>query len=93
MYVADIGSSFRPEGPQQRSPLPYPSPYRVTPTVQQREKLEELRDLLEKFAPPLEVRKILDRASVTLLEGDERFLNEKLQEFRALGTSQDWRPF
>jgi hypothetical protein len=93
LYVADIGSSFRPEGPQQRSPLPYPSLYRVTPTVQQREKLEELRDLLEKFALPLEVRKILDRASVTLLEGDERFLNEKLQEFRALGTSQDWRPF
>jgi hypothetical protein len=49
--VADTGSSFRPEGFQQRFPFPA-SPSSNAPMAQQLDKLEELRILAGKFSSP-----------------------------------------
>jgi hypothetical protein len=87
--VADTATSFRPETLQQRYPLPNASPYSQTPTVQQ--KLEELGSLLGKFSSPYNAHIILELAKFNLRQGDERFLNERLEQLRMLDKSQAWR--
>ena len=89
--VADAGSSFRPENFQQRFPLAYASPYSSASTVQQLEKLEELRVLAGKYSSPQDAHKILEWANITLRQGDESFLNNKLEQLRMLDR-QGWRP-
>jgi hypothetical protein len=76
-----------PETLQQRYPLPNASSY-STPTVQQ--KLEELRLLLGKFSSPWDAQVILDLAKFNLSQGDKRFLDDRLEQFRML-ESQSWR--
>jgi hypothetical protein len=75
---------FSPETLQQRYPPPNSSP----PTVQQ--KLEELGLLLGKFSSPPNAQVILDLAKFNLSQGDERFLNDRLEQFRMLDKSF-WR--
>jgi hypothetical protein len=85
--VAD--SSFRPEALQHRYPIPDASPYSQTPTIQQ--KLDELGLLLGKFSSPHDAYIILELAKFNLRQGDEGFLNERLQQFRTLD-GHVWRP-
>jgi hypothetical protein len=85
--IAD--SSFRPETLLQPYPLPDASPYSQTPTIQQ--KIEELQLLLGKFCSPHNANIILELAKFNLIQGDEGFLNERLQQFRTLD-GQGWRP-
>ena len=62
----------------------------TAPPVHQRfEKLEELRLLLRKFSSPQDAHKILEWANITLRQGDESFLNNKLEQLRMLDT-QGW---
>jgi hypothetical protein len=88
--VADTGSSFRPENFQQRFPFPYASPYSNAPTAQQLEKLDELRILAGKFSSPHDAYIILELAKFNLRQGDEGFLNERLEQFRMLDRPQAW---
>ena len=85
--VADTTSSFRPETLLQ----PYPAvlPNSQTATIQQ--KLDELRILVAKFSFPQDARKILEWANIRLRQGDEGFLNDKLEQFRMLDR-QGWLP-
>ena len=53
-------------------------PNTQTATVQQ--KLEELRLLLGKFSSPQNAYTILELAKFNLRQGDEGFLNERLQQ-------------
>ena len=76
--VAD--SSFRPETSQHRYPLPDALPYSQTPTIQQ--KLDELRLLAGKFSSPQDAHKIVEWANITLGQGDQSFLNNKLEQLR-----------
>jgi len=78
--VADTASLFRPETLLQ--PYPAALPNSQTPTIQQ--KLDELRILAAKFSFPQDARKILEWANIRLRQGDERFLNDKLEQFRVL---------
>ncbi len=87
--IADTASSFRPETLLQPYPLPAALPNTQTATVQQ--KLEELRLLLGKFSSPQNTHTILELAKYNLIQGDEGFLNERLQQFRTLD-GQGWRP-
>jgi hypothetical protein len=80
-------SSFRPENLLQ--PYPAALPNSQTTTVQQ--KLEELRLLLGKFSSPQDAHKILEWANITLRQGDESFLNNKLEQLRMLDRP-GWRP-
>jgi hypothetical protein len=84
--IAD--SSFRPETLLPPYPLPNASPYSQTPTNQQ--KLDELGLLLGKFCSPHNAYIILELAKFNLRQGDEVFLNERLQQFRTLD-GQGWR--
>jgi len=81
--IADTASSFRPETLLQPYPLPAAYPNSQTVTVQQ--KLEELRLLLGKFSSPHDAYIILELAKFNLRQGDEGFLNERLEQFRMLG--------
>jgi hypothetical protein len=63
--------------------------YSQIPTNQQ--KIEELGLLLGKFSSPHDAYIILELAKFNLRQGDERFLNERLQQFRTLD-GQGWRP-
>jgi hypothetical protein len=83
--IAD--SSFRPETLLQ--PYPAALPNSEATTVQQ--KLEELRLLLGKFSSLENASTILELAKFNLRQGDEGFLNERLQQFRTLD-GQGWRP-
>jgi hypothetical protein len=85
--IADTTSSFRPGTLLQ--PYPTALPNSQTATVQQ--KLEELRLLLGKFSSPQNAYTILELAKFNLRQGDEGFLNERLQQFRTLD-GQGWRP-
>jgi hypothetical protein len=85
--VADTTSSFRPETLLQ--PYPAALPNSQTTTVQQ--KLEELRVLAGKFSSPQDAHKILEWANITLRQGHESFLNNKLDQLRILDR-QGWRP-
>jgi hypothetical protein len=88
VFLCDGFPALSPETLQQRYPLPNASPY-STPTVQQ--KLEELRVLLGKFSFPQDADMILQLAKFNLSQGDERFLNDRLEQFRMLDKSQSWR--
>ncbi|MGC1928555.1 MAG: hypothetical protein WA667_06240 [Candidatus Nitrosopolaris sp.] len=57
-----------------------------TATVQQR--LEELKILLGKFSSPQNADTILELAKFNLRQGDERFLNERLEQLRMLDRPQ-----
>jgi hypothetical protein len=83
--IAD--SSFRPETLLQ--PYPDALPNSQTTTVQH--KLEELRLLLGKFSSPQDAHKILEWADITVRQGDESFLNNKLEQLRMLDRL-GWRP-
>ena len=85
--IADIASSFRPEPFLQSYPAALPNSQTVT--VQQ--KLEELKILAAKFSFPQDARKILEWANIILRNGDEGFLNDKLEQFRMLDR-QGWLP-
>jgi hypothetical protein len=87
--VADTGTSFRPENFRQH--FPNESPYSNAPTAQQLDKLQELRVLRGKFNSPQDAHRILEWASILLRQGDESFLNNKLQQLRTLDI-QGWRP-
>src|SRR5713101_1189359 len=89
--VADIGDSFLHNFQQSPSSLPYASSYPSTPTIQQRAKLDELKLLLAKYVPPQVMIMILECANIRLRKGDERFLNQKLQELRIRDGSLGWR--
>jgi hypothetical protein len=80
--VAD--TPFSPETLQQRYPLPNASHYSNS-------KLEELRLLLGKLSSPRDAQVILDLAKFNLSQGDERFLNDRLEQLRMLDKSQSWR--
>ena len=80
--IADTGRSFRPENFYLR--FPNESSYSNAPTVQQLDKLEELRILTGKFCSPQDVHRILEWASILLRKGDESFLNNKLEQLRML---------
>ena len=84
--IADTTSSLRPETLLQPYPLPA-LPNTQTATVQQ--KLEELRVLAGKFNSPQDAHKILEWANITLRQGDESFLNNKLEQLRMLDR-QGW---
>jgi len=79
--IAD--SSFRPESLQHHYPFPAAYPNSQTVTVQQ--KLQELRLLLGKFSSPQNAETILELAKFNLRQGDEGFLNDRLEQFRMLG--------
>jgi hypothetical protein len=77
--IAD--SSFRPETLLRPYP-PAALPNTQTTTVQQ--KLEELRLLLGKFSSPQNTHTILELAKYNLRQGDEQFLNDRLEQLRIL---------
>ena len=83
--IADTTSSFRPET-LHRYPLPAALPNTQTTMVQH--KLEELRLLLGKFSSPQNARTILELAKYNLRQGDEQFLNERLEQLRMLDRPQ-----
>jgi hypothetical protein len=85
--IADTASSFRPETLLQ--PYPAALPNSQTATVQQ--KLEELKILAGKSCFPEDAHKILEWANIRLREGDEGFLNNKLDQLRMLDR-QGWLP-
>ena len=86
--ITDTTNSFRPETLFQ-SPLPAALPNLHTTTVQ--EKLVELKILVAKFSFPEDARKILEWANIRLPQGDEGFLNNKLEQLRMLDR-QGWIP-
>jgi hypothetical protein len=78
-------SSFRPETLLQLYPDALPN----SQTTMVQHKLEELRLLLGKFSSPQDAHKILEWANITLRQGDESFLNDKLEQLRMLDR-QGW---
>jgi hypothetical protein len=89
--IADTAISSRPETLLQAYPLPTALPNSQTPAVHQLQKLDELELLLSKFGSPDNAYVILELAKYNLRQGDEGFLNERLQQFRTLDR-QGWRP-
>ncbi|MGC2684760.1 MAG: hypothetical protein WA323_23100 [Candidatus Nitrosopolaris sp.] len=89
--IADTTSSFRPETVLQPYSLPTALPNSHTATVHQLQKLEELKLLLSKFGSPQNAHTILELTKYNLRQGDEQFLNERLQQFRTLD-GQGLRP-
>ncbi|MFZ0511900.1 MAG: hypothetical protein WAM14_09865 [Candidatus Nitrosopolaris sp.] len=85
--IADTTSSFRPETLLQ----PYPAAYPNSQTVTVQQKMEELRVLAGKYSSPQDAHKILEWANITLGQGDESFLNNKLEQLRMLDRP-GWRP-
>ncbi|MGC1929529.1 MAG: hypothetical protein WA667_11180 [Candidatus Nitrosopolaris sp.] len=83
--IADTTSSFRPETLFQ----PYTAALPNSQTTMVQHKLEELRVLLGKFSSPQDAHKILEWANITLRQGDESFLNNKLEQLRMLDR-QGW---
>jgi hypothetical protein len=82
--IADTTSSFKPEPLLQPYPLPAALPNSQTAAVHQIQKLEELRILLGKFSSQQNAHTILELAKYNLRQGDEQFLNERLEELRIL---------
>jgi hypothetical protein len=89
--IADTATSSRPGILLQPYPLPTALPKSQTPTVHQLQKLDELQLLLSKFSSPQNAYVILELAKYNLRQGDEGFLNERLQQFRTLD-GHGWRP-
>jgi hypothetical protein len=85
--IAD--SSFRPETVLQPYPLRAAYPNSHNATIQQ--KLEELMLLLSKVSSPQNAYVILELAKYNLSQGDEQFLNERLEQLRMLDM-QNWKP-
>jgi hypothetical protein len=85
--ISDIASSFRPEPLLQ----PYPAGLPNSQTATIKQKLDELRILAAKFSFPQDARKILEWANIRLRQGDEEFLNNKLDQLRMLDR-QGWLP-
>jgi hypothetical protein len=90
LVVADTANSFRLQNLQRPLPLNAPS-YSQTATDHQLQKLEELRLLLGKFCSTQNAHVILELAKFNLRQGDEGFLNDRLEQFRTLD-GQAWRP-
>jgi hypothetical protein len=86
--VAD--SSFRSETLQHRYFPHNALPYSEAPTIHQ--KLDELRLLAGKFSSPQDAHKIVEWANIMLRQGDESFLNNKLEQLRILDRHQTWTP-
>jgi hypothetical protein len=86
--ITDTTSSFRPETLFQ-PPLPAALPNLHTTTVQQ--KLGELKRLTSKFNFPEDAHKILEWANIRLRQGDESFLDNKLDQLRMLDR-HGWMP-
>ena len=86
--ITDTTSSFRPESLLRPYPVPIVLPNSQTPAVHQLQKLEELKILLGKFSSQQNAYVILELAKYNLRQGDEQFLNERLEEFRMLDRSQ-----
>ncbi|MFY9871337.1 MAG: hypothetical protein WAK17_16605 [Candidatus Nitrosopolaris sp.] len=86
--IADTASSFRPETLLQ----PYPAALPNSQTTIVQHKLEELRLLLGKFSSPHDAHIILELAKFNLRQGDEGFLNERLEQFRMFDRHQAWKP-
>ena len=82
--IADTTSSFRPETLLQ----PYPAALPNSQTTIVQHKLEELRLLLGKFSSPQNAHTILELAKYNLRQGDEQFLNERLEQLRMLDRPQ-----
>jgi hypothetical protein len=82
--IADTTSSFRPETLLQPYHLPAATPNSDTPVVHHLQKLQELKILLGKFSSPQNAYIILELAKFNLRQGDEQFLNERLEELRTL---------
>ena len=80
--IADTTSSFRPETLLQ--PYRLPAPYADSQTVTVQQKIEELKLLLGKFSSPQNAHTILELAKYNLIQGDEQFLNERLEQLRVL---------
>jgi hypothetical protein len=87
--IVDSATSFRPETMLQSYPPPAASPNSQPLTIQQ--KLEELKVLAKKFSFPEDARKILEWANIRLRQGDESFLDNKLEQLRMLNR-QGWMP-
>jgi hypothetical protein len=85
--IADTASSFRPETLLQ----PYPAALPNSQTTMVQHKLEEFRVLAGKYSFPQDAHKILEWANITLRQGDESFLNNKLEQLRMLDRP-GWRP-
>ena len=85
--IDDTASSFRSETLLQ--PYPAALPNSQTATIQQ--KLDELKILAGKFSFPEDAHKILEWAKIRLRQGDEEFLNNKLDQLRMLDR-QGWLP-
>ena len=85
--IADTASSFGPETLLQ--PYPGALPNLHTTTVQQ--KLGELKILAGKFNFPEDAHKILEWANIRLRQGDESFLDNKLDQLRMLDR-HGWMP-
>jgi hypothetical protein len=86
--IADTASSFRPETLLQ----PYPAALPNSQTTMVQHKLEELRLLLGKFSSQHDAYIILELAKFNLRQGDEGFLNERLEQFRMFDRHQAWKP-
>jgi hypothetical protein len=84
--IAD--SSFRPETSLQ----PFSAALTNSQTATIQEKLDELRILAAKFSFPEDARKILEWANIRLRQGNEEFLNNKLDQLRMLNR-QGGTPF
>jgi hypothetical protein len=78
--VADIGSSFQPQNSQQSFQFPYGSANSTR--MAQHLKLDELKALLAKYTSPAQEYTIFQRAKSQLGEGDDRFLNDMLNQLR-----------
>jgi len=64
--------------------------YSQNTTIQQ--KLEELGLLVGKFSSPHDAYIILELAKFNLRQGDEQFLNERLEQLRMFDRHQARRP-
>jgi hypothetical protein len=58
----------------------------------QQVKLDELKALLEKYTSQAQGYGILQWAKSQLAEGDDRFLNDMLNQLRMRDSAQRWRP-
>ena len=84
--VADTRASFQTDNLSQKPFLP-------SKFQESNPKIEELKILLDRYASPEKARKTLEWAKIRLSQGDEKFLNQALHQFRALAKSEGWRPF
>lgn len=84
--VADAGASFQTDNSSQEPSLP-------RKFQESKPKLEELKMLLDRYASPEKARKTLEWAKIGLSQGDEKFLNQALHQFRGLAKSEGWRRF